>query len=475
MTINITAAPTPFSSQNIELLKGHMIETGADAGNATLDEPVLCSASVIDTLFGKKSMLAAMYKAAVANAPLQEIWALPIAAVGVAMNATITVQNASTNLGQCIFYIAGHRHSIVITEGDSNNDVAIKIVAAINGSTIVVSAVALQNVITITCVHKGDLKLSLVHVYNGDEGDIGKNTLILTAFLGGNGQPDIGTALANLADDEYDYIASGFSGTTVLDQMQSFLDHKSGRWSADKQIYGHYITAVGGTLGELSAIGVVRNDAHTTIMDMYDSISPAWEWAAALGAVIADHMASAPELSRPLQTLVLKNIRAPNKGRTTTERNTLLWDGIATHKKTKSGVVTIERAITTYQRTANDIPDASWLDINTLAQNAYFARFTRAHILAIFPRSALADTNPRNLAEIATPDDIRKECIQAYMSLIDLGVCENLSGFEKLLTVSRSKVDANRIEINWGTDFVNQLMVIAANAKSYLQIENGVV
>ena len=257
--------------------------------------------------------------------------------------------------------------------------------------------------------------------------------------------------------------------------MFDFFDHVSGRWSASTQIYGHYITAIGGTLGELSAIGVTRNDAHTSIMDMHDSISPAWEWAAAFGAVVADHMGTAPELSRPLQTLVLKGIRAPSKGRTTAERNILLWDGIATHKKTKSGKVTIERTITTYQRTANDIPDASWLDINTLAQNAYFARFTRAHILAIFPRSALADTNPRNLPEIATPDDIRKECIQAYMTLIDLGVCENLSGFEKLLTVSRSKVDANRIEINWGTDFVNQLMVIAANAKSYLQIENGVV
>ena len=63
-----------------------------------------------DGLFGPGSMMARMVKIARLNAPLQEIWALPIAdAAGTAASGTIDVSAAPTVNGELNVYIAGRR------------------------------------------------------------------------------------------------------------------------------------------------------------------------------------------------------------------------------------------------------------------------------------------------------------------------------------------------------------------------------
>ncbi|NRA89284.1 MAG: hypothetical protein HRU28_18285, partial [Rhizobiales bacterium] len=82
LAFDVKAAPTPYNSKNRLLLIGHKIESGVDVGTATIDEPVICTKGNIDKLFGKNSMLASMARTAIKNKPLQEIWALPVVAVG---------------------------------------------------------------------------------------------------------------------------------------------------------------------------------------------------------------------------------------------------------------------------------------------------------------------------------------------------------------------------------------------------------
>lgn len=467
---NISAAPTPFNSKNKQLLIGNMIESGGGAGTAIIDKPVLCSKAMVDTLFGKKSMISAMYRKANINHPFQEIWALPVAAVGTAMTGTITVANASANLGEAVFYIVGKRLSLTIQSGETNENVAENLATVINDSEVMVSAIATDAVVALTCAHKGALDVSLELVVEGDEGDVGTNTLTFSAakLAGGNGTPDESTALLNLGDDEYDYPTTAFNSTTNLNRLRDFIE---ARWGYAAQVYGKLVAATSGTFGELAAVGVARNDKYITNIGSSDSITPVWEWAAAYGAQLATHLGYAPELSRPMQGLVLKGIRLPNTVFDQTERNTLLYDGIATFKKTPGNEVAIDRAITMYRLTDQGAPDASWLDVNTTAQVMYFVRYQNAKLGAAFNRMALADKNPNNLAAIVTPQDIRLVLVQGYMDLMKLGVCENLDAYEKLLTVSRTPNDANRVDISLDPDWVNQLMVMAIGVKSHLQIE----
>lgn len=467
---DISAAPTPFNSKNKQLLFGHMIETGDSAGTATIDMPVLCSKGMVDKLFGAKSMLAAMYRKANLNQPFQEIWAVPLTAVGGAMSGTITVDNASTNLGQAVFYIADAPLSVVIQEGETNDNVAANIASAINVNNVCVTAVAVDEVVTLTSVHKGALDISLALDAVGDEGDIGKNTLTFSAakLAGGNGVPDETLALINLGENEYDFPTTPFNSTANLNRMRDWMVE---RWGYAAQIYGQIVTASSGTLGELAALGILRNDKYITNIGTSDSITPIWEFAAAYGAKLATHLGDAPEMSRPLTGLILKGIRAPKTVFDQSERNVLLYDGIATFKVNPSGQVMIDRAITMYRLTDEGVADASWLDTNTLAQVMYFVRFQDARLGAAFSRMALADTNPNNLATVVTASDIRKELVQGYMRLMKLGICENIDAYENLLTVQRSDNDSNRVDIGIEADFVNQLMVMAIGVKSHLQIE----
>ncbi|MCJ8322788.1 MAG: phage tail sheath subtilisin-like domain-containing protein [Rhizobiales bacterium] len=467
---DISAAPTPFNSKNKQLLFGNMIEAGGTMGTATIDTPVLCTKSTIDLLFGAKSMLAAMYRKASTIKPFQEIWAVPLLAVGVAMSGSITVADASTNLGQSIFYIAGERISVEIQSGETNDDVAANIANIINASSVCVDATVALSVVTLTCVHKGGLSVSLALDVVGDEGSVGKNTLTFSgpALAGGNGAPDESTALLNLGEEEYDFLTTPFNDTSNLDRMRDFLD---ARWGYDSQLYGQCVTATSGTVGELSAIGLARNDKYITNLGTSDSVSPVWEWAAAYGVILASHLGDAPELSRPLQGLVLEGLRLPKTIFDQSERNVLLYDGIATFKKNPGGQVLIDRAITMYRLTDEGNADASWLDTNTLAQVMYFVRYQHSRLSGTFNRMALADSNPNNLKTVVTVEDIRQNLIQGYMRLMKLAVCENIDKYEELLTVARSGNDSNRVDIGIDADWVNQLMVMAISVKSHLQIE----
>ncbi|NRA89108.1 MAG: phage tail sheath subtilisin-like domain-containing protein, partial [Rhizobiales bacterium] len=346
------------------------------------------------------------------------------------------------------------------------------IAVAINDHDVEVTATSALADVTITCVHKGDLFISLTLEITKDEGDVGKNTLTLSGdkLTGGNGYPDETVGFINLAEDEYDYQATPFSSTTNLDRMRDFLD---ARWQYNQQKFGHCVTTHHGNFGEHVAVGLARNDKYITNMGVSNGLSPAWTYAAALGAIFATHLGTPPELSRPLQTLVMKGCRLPGKVYDLTERNSLLYDGIATFNKNPNGQMTIDRAITMYRLTDTDNPDASWLDVNTLAQMVYFVRFMKGRLAGKFPRSALVNVNPNNIAGQVSPPQIKREIEQGYLKLINLGVVENFGGFNKGLSVKRDDTDSNRVNIEMDVDVVNQLIVMAAVVTSHLQIEEG--
>jgi len=448
------------------------------AGVATANEPIFVRGDT-DGLFGPGSMIGEMWETAKRNAPFQEIWCLPLddAAGATAAAGTVTVANLPVTQSQnIIFYVAGIRLAVVATIADTDATLATKIADEINAElSLPVTAAAVGAVVTATAKNGGTIgnSIRIETALSVDDSLAADQYLTIVQPNGGAGDIDLATAFATLGSEEYDWVAAPYNQVADLDAARDFLDGVSGRWSPFQQLYGHYITARPDTVGSLSALGNLRNDPHSSVMATYNSPTPSWIWAAAIGAQAAQHLQSAPELSRPLQTLILRDVRPPKliaDRLSISDQQVLYFDGISGYHTNKDGTVAINRLITTYQRDQWGSPDQTFLDVNTLAQTMYSIRFLKQKITSTYPRSALADTNPNGLQGIVTPDDMRDLIVHGYTELVADGVVENLNVFRESLIVERNISNPNRLDVFLPLDVVNQLRIVAVNATVYQQL-----
>lgn len=471
---------TPYVANARLLLPGIKLT----AGLATANAPVYIREGTEDSLFGAGSMLSAMARAARRNAPIQEIWGLPVAELSGGVKATgkITIStsamSALTRSDVLSVYIAGERVRVGVIVGQTAANVVTNLVAAINALTSMPVTAAVNGTNTnecdLTAKWKGtsgnDILLDLGVMT--EEGRLGTDIATLTAMASGAGDPDLQTALDALGEDEYDWIASPFADSTNLDRAAALLNDVSGRWSWAHQSYGHYIAPHTGTVSALSTLGNARNDQHLSIFPCRKFRSTPWETIAALGGQVVAHLQVPPELSRPLQTLPLVGIKGPlakSDVLKLSDRQTLYYDGISGYHVRRDGTVAIDRILTMYQTNAWGDADATYLDIETMAQSMYGIRYLRQKVSNAHPRSALADDNPAGLPHIVTPRDVRNMLIHGYADLVALGVFEGLDRFAEDLVVERNALDANRVDASLPLDHVNQLRIMAVAAVNYMQ------
>ena len=156
----------------------------------------------------------------------------------------------------------------------------------------------------------------------------------------------------------------------------------------------------------------------------------------------------------------------PSENRfTRSERDILLFDGIATWITDTGGNVLIERAITSYQNNALGIPDPTYLDVQTLAtlgelRDQYKIRMSSRFIT---PRFKLADdgfpVQPGSF--VATPATVAQEIIALFTELRTAGLIENLDEFIDNLRVERDQTDRNRVNALLPPDLINQFNILA--------------
>ncbi|MFG1370696.1 phage tail sheath subtilisin-like domain-containing protein [Xanthobacter oligotrophicus] len=470
----INSGGTPYQGQSRYLLLGQKLA----AGTAMAGVPVgpIQSAKEAAALFGAGSMVAQMYAIARKNAPFQPIWVLPLAdPAGSKASGTITITSAPAATGVGVLHVLGRRLTVQILSTDTVTDVAEVIATAINAAGLPVTAAYVLGVVTITARHNGLLGNGLDLWIANDEPNLltAANTAVV-AMAGGTGTPDLAAPLANLGDDEFDWIAGPYADTVSLNAIRDFLSDTVGRWSPTQMLYGHYITTYFGTLGAAVTLGDGRNDQHVTIMASQVSPTPQWEWAAAQGAVCAAHLTDAPELSRPLQTLLISGVLPPRDRSLwwdIPDRQALYADGMSGYKVTVDGQVALDRVRTTYQVTSAGVADGTFGDIETMAQAMFMVRYFRTEVSNRHSRQALADDNPYNVSEITTPRDIRNTLIHAYQELTELGVAEKEDLFAQYVSVERDPNDANRVNAYLPVDVVNQLRVFAANVTINLQYD----
>jgi phage tail sheath gpL-like len=332
-----------------------------------------------------------------------------------------------------------------------------------------VSAAAAAGVVTLTARHKGEVAnhLDLRHSYYTGEALPKGLTLTIAAMSGGTANPDLGPALASLADRRCHYVVSPYADAANLTALEDWLIE---RWSPLKQLEGLGFSAAPGTAAELSTLGSGRNSEFICLVGTGKSPSAPEIWAAVWGAVAAYCLNIDP--ARPLQTLVLSGILPPATPEIldTAERNILLHDGISTHLVDDGGQVLIERAITTYQTNALGVDDPSYLDVNTMATLAYIKDQVRSRITNSYPRHKLADDNANVGAgqAIVRPKDLRAELISLFREMENNGIVEGLDQFKADLVVERNATDKNRVDALIPPDLVGQFRVFAGQVQFIL-------
>lgn len=467
-----------FTNYQRALIIGYKKTGGTGVANAFERIPSL---PVAKTKYGRGSQGALMFEPWFDNNAFDEVWGGYIAEPvgGVAATCTITVTGPATSSGAIALYVAGDKVPVTVVNGDAANAVATAIGAAINAATdCAVSASVATNVVTLTAKWKGvdGNGLDIRHSYYGTLGaealpsGIG---LTITAMSGGSGVPDLAALLAALGGQPFDTIVIGWTDTTTLNAIDTFLDHNgdTGRWSWLKQIYGHCYTAADGTSGALQTLGAARNGAHVTCFGYNGSPTPACQRAAIYAAKA--HRALMNDPARPLHTLELKGMMPATIDLrfSPSEKNALAFSGISVAKEMDDGTCQIETSLTMYRQNVYGLNDNAFLKLQTLATLAFILRSLRYRIVQKFPRHKLANDGTRfgPGQAIVTPKVAKAEIIAHYRELEYIGLVENAEAFKASLIVERNVSDPNRLDVLYGPDLVNQLDIFAVLAQFRLQ------
>lgn len=442
-----------------------IIGTMLPAGTATAGVPVRClSEPAASGLFGAGSVAHGMVAAATTQDPFTDLFVLPLAdpASGAAATATLTITGTATAAGTMALYIAGRLVQVGIAAADTPTLAAGKVVTAVTAApNLPVTAANTAGVVTFTARNKGltgnDLEARVN--YNGETSVPGL-TLAFTAFTGGTGNPDISAALAALGDAWYQAWASAYVDAANLAILEA---EQFSRWGPMRESEGHVFGGVKGTYSVVAALGNSRNSEHLTLVQNIKEPTPAYEKAAETMAIWAQAVANDP--ARPVQNLPYlwsKPAAEPDR-LTITERNVLLFDGIATTKVSSGGVMQAERLITTYKINSAGGADVSYLDSETQATLLYARHDLKDRILRKFPRSKLADDGNRfgPGQDIVTPKSFKAELVAWAMEMVEIGVFENIDSFKALSFSERDLADRNRLNNLIVPDLVNQLRIVA--------------
>jgi phage tail sheath gpL-like len=448
-----------------------------EPSHAVLDQPVEVFGNE-DYLFGISSPLAQMVKIARRNAPFQAIVGLPVTPATTPAKAagTVTFNMAAPRSASSNFYVNGRRVPFTILQTDTVSAMATKLVAAINADIqMPVTAAAAVGVVTCTAKVGGDWGNSITLAIGvvADDDPLFQSLATVAAMAGGAGTPDITNALANCADTPYDWIVLGFPDGANVALLEEFLSDIDGRWGPYSQLYGHGFWSKDQTFAALATTGNSHNSQHCCFLGQFNYITPPYLRCAAYGAVSAAHLSTFPSGSAPLQTIPLVGVIGPllSGDRPSIQtRQSLYYDGVAMDRFDElTGQVQVDRTVTTYQHNQWGSPDMTFLDINTPAQVMYAMRRFKADMTQIFGRVALADSNPYNVSNIVTPDDIAKQMCHTYTKLVKDGAFQGADVFQQFLQVEHDANDPDRVNASLPLWCVNQLRILAVAAIVYLQ------
>jgi len=442
------------------------------AGSASQNDPRLLTAkdgADAALLFGEGSVV---HRAAIAwkanNKSFHDLYAIGVDdASGTKASGTVTFTSAAaTESGTLSLYIGNDRVQVSVTSGDAGSTVTAPALATAinNADNLPVTASETGGVVTITHRHVGTIgnqvriQLNFLGDEAGEATPAGLNiTLSGSNLASGATDPTITSAIAAMADTEYDVVVFAFPDATARTALAAEI---ADRWTDSRQVYGHMFMGSEGSVGTLS--GLAFNAEEITNWGYNDSPTPAFEWGAAHAAVFGAVMANDP--GAPAQFREVKHVIRPRPSSqfTKDERDTLLNAGVATSVASGNSVV-IERGITSYTTNAAGLVDESWLDAQTRYTLMYVVRDMRSRIVSKYGSHKLANDGTRFAAgqKVVTPKVVRAELISRYRFLESIGLVENAALFAQNLVVERNGSNPNRLDVLYPPDLINQLRIFA--------------
>lgn len=476
-----------FSQNQVALIVGQRLATGTI--NEAIPTLIPGGGDAAKEYFGQGSQVANMVTAFRANNATSTLYviALDDNVAGVAAALDVTLTGAATSAGTLNLYIGDDRVQAGVASGDDVTAMALAIETAINANAdLPVTASAALGVVTITSRHKGEcgndirLKMNVAGLLGGEVTPAGVAVAIPGtegSLVGGTSNPDQTPVITAMGDTEYDYVVMPYTDTASMDAWAVEMDR---RWGATVEVYGIAITARDGSLSDLVTFGESRKatsgSQYFTCLGLYNGQSPAWLRAARYGAQCAFSLSNHP--ARPLQTLGLVGEMAPAELDvfTWSDRNTLLFAGIATPMVQAGGTVRIDRAVTLYQENAYGTPDPTWLDVTTPATLTVIIRRLRyiAETRYIERRCVLVNDGTPVASGIPfiTPGLARADMIAEYDALMYEALAENKAGFEAGLLVGRDTNDPTRLSVIYTPDLANPLVIFATQVRFSLQLAN---
>lgn len=435
--------------------------TGGSEAELELDR--ITSKDIAAAYYGAGSQLARMFAKWFLNNKFTEVYGMSIDddASGVAATGTATVTGAATVDGTVYLTINGVLVTAAVADLDDATAIGDAIAAAITAKTeLPVTAANVTGTVTFTGKNKGENANDIDIQLNFNDGEVlpAGVTIVIVAMASGATNPDVSEILALLGDEWYNVIVCPWSDAVNLTALETEL---ADRFTAMRMIDGVAFISKKGTLSELATFGNGRNSPHACCPNSHKLLTTSEEFAAGNAGQLAAEASIDP--ARPFQTLPLYGFVAPKvvDRFTIEERNSLLHDGISTYKVDSGGVVRVERAITMYQKNAQDAPDIAYLDCNTLFSLMYMRWDFRTTIQRKYPRAKLADDGVRVASgqQIITPKIGKAEAISKFRAWELQGLVENIDQFKNDLQCYRSESDPNRLEWVLPPDLINQFRV----------------
>lgn len=461
--------------QGLNLRRHVILAMGIKLAAGTKAELVpvpVSSGAQADDFFGVGSQLAEMVHAAKAANSDTEMVAVGIDELsgGTAGTTTATVVGTMTEDGTIAMYVGGIFIAVPVLNSDDQDAIAAAIVTAFNAHESVTrqsfTIAATLGVVTFTMKWKGEDQADVRFNYNeSDEFPAGITSITVAEAVAGAGNSAISEIITAIGDEQYDTFLMPFTDDTNQGLLETELAR---RFGGMVQLEGVAFSGFVGTAGDTTTEGNARNSAHYVIMSANESPTSPWIWGAVTGAVDAKE----PDPARPRQTLPLPGLLPATKTSiwTQSQRNTLLFDGIATHVVDQSGKITIERLVTTYQTNAQGVPDTAFLDVTTLRSLAAIRFSRRSSISLNFPRHKLMDDTadiPQG-QPIVTPKTIRAHGLAQFQQWQAAGWVEDFEQFADEYIVFIDQADPNRIVEQMGPNLMNQFRGLSSQIQYLL-------
>lgn len=424
-----------------------------------------------DGYFGRGSMLAEMFRSIKKVDVYMDTWAIALEDAELAVKAvgSIEVTDGPTETRPLALYIAGYRVWVPMMGGDAPQDVVAAIVTAINANDRVPVVASVEedapSKVVLTCRWGGETgnDIDLRHCAKG-ETRTGGLALTYTPFAGGAVNPDLDAVVAAMGTEWWNWMCLPYTDQTSLEAVEAEL---SSRYGPMRQIGGRAFAAFRGNHSKTATKGTTRNSPHVSIMGTNIVPTPTWIWAAVDS--IAASRALAIDPARPLQRLALPGVMGPAEDVKweDSERNLLLYDGIATYTVAVDGTVQIERQITTYRVNMAGVPDDSYLDINTpeTLERIRFEQISR--FAQKYPRHKLASDEDRPFYDpsqpIMTPKVALAELREMYRITFmgERGWVRDYAGYVESLAANIDPDDPSRLNVMDSPMLIGQYRVHA--------------